>query len=56
MRETILTIIMQVNFLVYRVNDIIDLKMIEDRQFVANLKKFSPIEVFNFVEKLFMTQ
>ena len=29
-RKTILTVITQINFLVYRVNDIIDLKMIED--------------------------
>ena len=51
-KKIVLTVITQINFLVYRVSDIIDLKLIEDNQFSANLTKFSPLQTFRIVKKL----
>ena len=51
-KKLILTVITQINFLVYRVNDIIDLKLIEDDQFSANLTNFSPLQTFKLVNAL----
>ena len=51
----ILTVVTQINFLVCRVNDIIDLKMIEDGQFSVNSTKFNPMQTLKAVNQLFMS-
>lgn len=46
-------IISQINLLLCLVNDILDLKLIEENKFVPKNEVFSPRETFNFITKMF---
>ena len=45
----ILVIISQVNLLICLFNDILDLKMIEEGNFVSQVKEFKPHDTFKYV-------
>ena len=46
-------IISQINMLLCLVNDILDLKLIEENKFVAKNEIFSPQDTFNFITNMF---
>ena len=43
----------QVNMLLVLVNDVLDLKLIEEDKFVKKIELFSLEETFNFIVKMF---
>ena len=49
-------IITQINLLLCLVNDILDLKLIEENKFVPKNEVFSPRETFNFITNMFAPQ
>ena len=51
--QMILMIIYQVNLLLVLVNDVLDLKLIEEGDFVPKSEEFSLEETFNFIIKMF---
>ena len=46
-------VIAQVNILLALVNDVLDLKLIEENQFEPNLQIFNPKETFEFLKNMF---
>ena len=52
-RQVILLVISQINLLLCLVNDILDLKMIQQNRFVTRLQEFNPLETFKFVIDIF---
>ena len=53
MRKTILVIIGQINLLLCLVNDILDMKMIDQDRFIKRQETFDPTETFEFIIKIF---
>ena len=53
MRNMVLVLITQVNLLLCLVNDLLDLKMIEQGKFVNREQIFNPNETFNFILQIF---
>ena len=49
-------VISQINLLVCLVNDILDMKMIEQGKFVKRDQRFNPLETFKFVMNIFAQQ
>ena len=45
-RLIILLVISQINLLICLVNDILDLKLIEQNRFVTRIEEFDPLETF----------
>ena len=56
LRETICVVISQVNLLLCLVTDMLDLKLLEQGQFVARKETFKTADVFQFVFKIFEFQ
>ena len=56
LRETICVVISQVNLLLCLVTDMLDLKLLEQGQFVARKETFKIADVFHFVIKIFEFQ
>ena len=52
-RSKILVLITQINLLLCLVNDILDMKMIDQDQFISRNETFNPTEVFNFIMSIF---
>ena len=52
-RDIIFIVISQINLLLCLVNDILDLKLIEENKFVAKKELFQPRETFNFITNMF---
>ena len=55
-RHLIKIIISQINLLLCLVNDILDLKLIEENKFVPKNEIFSPRDTFNFITSMFAPQ
>ena len=55
-RRTIILIISQINLLICLVNDILDMKMIEQGKFVTRNQRFNPIDTFKFIMNIFAQQ
>ena len=53
-REIVMTIISQLNLLLCLINDVLDLKMIEQGVFVARRQVFSPKETFDFILNIYL--
>lgn len=56
MQKTLNMIITQLNLLVSLTNDVIDMNSIKQGTYQPKLKCFSPVNVFNFIVKVFQTQ
>ena len=52
-RQMIRMVIAQINLLICLVNDILDLKMLDQNKFEAKITEFSPNETFKFVLNIF---
>ena len=52
-REMIFIVVSQINMLLCLVNDILDLKLIEENKFVAKKELFQPREIFGFISSMF---
>ena len=46
-------VISQINLLLCLVNDILDLKMIEQGKFLTRKQEFNPLDIFKFIESIF---
>ena len=46
-------VISQINLLICLVNDILDMKMIEQGKFVKRDQRFNPLETFKFILNIF---
>ena len=55
-RESLWLVVQQLNLLLFLINDVIDLKMIEANRFSAKLEQFSPQDVFCFIMSMFRSQ
>ena len=55
-RHLIKIVISQINLLLCLVNDILDLKLIEEDKFVPKNEIFSPRDTFNFITTMFEPQ
>ena len=55
-RRIVLIIISQVNLLISLVNDMLDLKLIEEKKFVPKQQSFRPRETFEFIHAMFESQ
>ena len=51
-RGIIMLIVTQINLLLSLVNDILDLKLIEEGQFEAKMERFNPREAIDFILKM----
>ena len=49
-------VISQINLLLCLVNDILDLKMIEQNRFIKRIETFSPMQTIKFVIEIFAQQ
>ena len=49
-------VIQQINLLVCLVNDLLDMKLIEQGSFEKKRVVFDPLNTFNFVRSIFLTQ
>ena len=56
LRQIILMVISQINMLLCLVNDILDIKMIEQNKFVTRNEQFEPAETFKFIVTIFKHQ
>lgn len=56
LRRTILILIAQMNLLLCLVNDVLDLRMIEEGKFNARNEMFDPSETLKFISDIFMQQ
>ena len=52
----VLLVISQTNLLLGLVNDILDLKLIEENQFFPKMELFKPTETFRFIMDMFASQ
>lgn len=52
--EMINLIIMQLNFLLYFVHDVLDIKMIEQGTYVPKNESFSPQNILDFIKTIFL--
>ena len=52
-REIVFVVVSQINMLLCLVNDILDLKLIEENKFVAKKELFQPREIFGFISSMF---
>ena len=52
-RQIIRMVISQINLLICLVNDILDLKMLDQNKFEAKITEFNPNETFKFVMNIF---
>ena len=52
-REMIIIIVSQINLLLGIVNDILDLKLIEEGKFVPKIETFSPLATLEFAVSMF---
>ena len=48
----VMILIAQINLLLVLVNDMLDLQLIEESQFVPKLKLFKPRETFEFIQSM----
>ena len=53
LRRVIFIVISQMNLLLCLVNDLLDLKMIEQGVFTGQVAKFKPLETFDFLIDIF---
>ena len=53
MRNTVLVLIGQINLLLCLVNDILDMKLIDQSAFVSSQEIFNPTDAFKFVLNIF---
>jgi signal transduction histidine kinase len=53
LRKLIMTVISQINLLLHLVNDILDIKMIDQNKFIRKYEEFDPAETLKFVKKIF---
>ena len=53
LRRVIFIVISQMNLLLCLVNDLLDLKMIEQGLFTDQIAKFKPLETFDFLIDIF---
>ena len=48
-----MVVISQINLLLCLVNDILDIKMIDEDKFIRREEEFCPTETFNFIIQIF---
>ncbi len=53
LRQMIMTVISQINLLLYLVNDILDMKMLRQKKFIKKEEEFNPTETLQFVASIF---
>lgn len=55
-KKTIMIVISEVNLLICIVNDLMDLKLLENKEYVARKEEFALDSVFQFIQTMFAQQ